>query len=138
MQVNFFRIFVALVLFLPLGVNAQIKEINPNVQWTYVKNQKLAALDGQLYQFEFPIEKGYDYVINLNHGLKGAKIDLRILDLQMKPVVEYHTESSDDSFMYEFDVTNNQTYIIYYLVSKREQSDETIPLELNIVRRLKT
>lgn len=138
MQANFLSFFIALLLFFPFGLKAQIKEINPNVQWTYVKNQKLTAQDGQLYQFEFPIEKGYDYVVNLNHGLKGAQINLRILDLQMKPVVENYTERSDDSFMYEFDVPHNHTYMIYYLISRTDNSAEPIDLELNIVRRLKT
>lgn len=138
MNMRLTALSILILTILPCTSQAQIKEINPNVQWTFVKSQELNALDGQLYEFEFPIERGYDYVISLNHGMKGASVSLKILDMQLKPIADYKTESSDDVLMYEFDVPHNATYMVYYVIKSTEQGSESFPLELNIVRRMKT
>lgn len=120
------------------SARAQIKQINPNVQWNYVYQQKMNAGNAQIYNFEFPMEKGFDYAIHIDHKLPSAAISIKVFDLQMKPIASYKTEDSHQNYMVEFDVPHHSTYLIYFVIELKESGSEEIPIEMNIVRRMKT
>lgn len=132
------RILGLSLLILPFTSGAQNKEINPNVQWNYVYQQHMSANDAQLYTFEFPMEKGYDYAIHIDHKLPSAAISIKVFDLQMKPIASYKTGDSQQNYMVEFDVPHHSTYLIYFVVDAQGSDLLELPIEMNIVRRLKT
>ena len=55
------------------SLNAQVLDINPNVQWKYVRSQQLELKNKSTYQYEFPAEKGYDYIFSLNINESGIE-----------------------------------------------------------------
>ena len=78
-----------LILFLLFGLfqaEAQVVEVNPNINWSYVRTQNLELQSGRTYQFEVPAEKGYDYVFNLAHSQMSAFARINVVDLQYGPV----------------------------------------------------
>lgn len=139
---SFFKPLGSLVALLFLSTlsfkaEAQVKQINPNVQWNYVYQQKMNANDAQLYTFEFPMEKGYDYAIHIDHKLRSAGISIKVFDLQMKPVATYKTGDSQKEYMIEFDVPSHSTYLIYFVIDAQDPELPEVPIEMNIVRRMK-
>lgn len=126
-----------LILFLcifAMQAEAQTIEVNPNIQWRYVRTQEITLQSGRLYQFEFPAEKGYDYVVNLTHKLTDAYGSLTVTDIQYG-VIENATDSSNtDAMDLTFRVEDNGTYVLAVLLSNSEL-DAKLTSTITIVRR---
>ena len=113
---------------------AQVVEVNPNINWSYVRTQNLELQSGRTYQFEVPAEKGYDYVFNLAHSQMSAFARINVVDLQYGPVSSIVDSSSNASLDLNFRVQDNGTYIVIVVVSG-SRSEAIIPSVLSLVRR---
>jgi hypothetical protein len=131
-------LIIALFL-LGLGANAQNKQINPNIEWRYIKSQEMTLKDGRWYQYEFPAEKGFDYLFNMNHNTKAAKASIQVFDLQNQKIAEFKTDTSDINAELYFEVSDNGTYKVFFGVNLKDVPDETdVPVVFTLIRREKT
>lgn len=129
------RILVlALTLFTFFGVYAQRTEINPSVKWKYVRTQELNFQSGRTYEYEFPAEKGYDYIFNLTHNLPKAYVSMTIFDMQYKPIDAISDSTSRETRDITFRVKENATYKIVLVLSAGE-TDAILPTTLTLIRR---
>jgi hypothetical protein len=91
-------------LFIPNLAHAQIKEINPSIQWRFVKSQELTLKDGNWYSYEFVADKGFDYIFTLTHYSDLAKASIQVFNLQDDKIAEFKADSSKITAALEFDV----------------------------------
>lgn len=117
-----------------LSVFSQRLEVNPNVQWKFVKSQEINFQSGRTYQFEFPAEKGYDYIFNLTHNLPSAFTSISVFDMQYGPVAGIADSSNLETMDLHFRVKQNGTYIVV-LGLKEGETDVVIPSKVSLVRR---
>ena len=130
---------IVILLFLSLGSKAQVKEINPLVQWRYVKSQDLTLKDGRWYQYEFPAEKGFDYLFNMNHNTRAAKASIQVFDLQNQKIAEFKTDTSDINAELYFEVKEDGTFKVFFGVNLKDVPDDTdVPVSFTLIRREKT
>ena len=61
---------------------AQRTEVNPNIKWGFVQYQEMDLQSGRTYSFEFPGERGYDYVASVTHDRSDLSVNIGIFDLQ--------------------------------------------------------
>jgi hypothetical protein len=107
----------SLVILLLLGASAyqakaQVVEINPSVEWRYIRSQKMEIQEDNVYKYEFPAEKGYDYIFSFLTDQSGLYTYLKIYDLQMKPIAKVERENAPQSTALEFNVSHSATYIV--------------------------
>ncbi len=115
---------------------AQVTEINPNIDWKYVKSQDLDLKKGSSYQYEFAAEKGYDYVFSMSFSEVDLITSLRVLDLQKKPIAEKVDSSSSATSSMTFRVPDNATYVVVLgYDSKNEGQDEELTTQFTLIRR---
>lgn len=124
----------SIILLLALLAKAQINDINPSVQWKYVRSQELILLSGSVYSFEFPAEKGYDYLVNLTHDDDSAGITISVTDLQYGEVASKTDSSNSETMTVDFRVSAHGTYILVVQLIGDQEGVQT-PVKLNIIRR---
>jgi hypothetical protein len=135
MQKTLLLIFALLLSFVSF---AQIKEINPSIQWRFVKSQDLPLKDGKWYNYEFSAEKGFDYLFTMTHNSQGAKASIQVFDLQFQKIAEFKTDSSDVTAVLMLDVPQSGVYQVFFGVNLKEIPDETeVPVLFSLVRRAK-
>ena len=135
-KILFFLFFVPL--FFPSGVQAQIKEINPSIQWRFVKSQELTLKDGNWYSYEFVADKGYDYIFTLTHYAELAKASIQVFNLQDDKIAEFKADSSKITAALEFDVKQSGTYKVFLGVNIADIPDQTeVPVLFTLIRREK-
>lgn len=129
------RILVlALTIFTFFGVYAQRTEVNPEVKWKYVRSQELSFQSGRTYEYEFPAEKGYDYIFNLTHNLPKAYVSMAIFDIQYKPIDAITDSTNQETKDITFRVKDSATYKIVLVLSSG-QNDAILPSTLTLIRR---
>lgn len=117
---------------------AQVKEINPSIQWRFVKSQELNLLDGSWYSYEFPAEKGFDYIFTMTHNTESAKASIQVFDLQDNKIAEFKSEDNKITAALEFDVKKSGTYKVYFGVNVLGTPDKTeVPVLFTLIRREK-
>lgn len=117
------------------GAFTQVPEINPNVKWTYVRNQEMTLNDKSVYQYEFPAEAGYDYIFNLSYNVTGVKPVLKVLDLQGKPLFEEIDEKDNKETQLSFRVPQSGTYQVVLGYTDSAGRNEQLPLTFTLIRR---
>lgn len=126
------------VLLFSFASYAQVKEINPSIQWRFVKSQDLPLKDGKWYNYEFAAEKGFDYLFTMTHNGKAAKASIQVFDLQFQKISEFKTDSSDVTAVLMFDVPQSGVYQVFFGVNLKDIADETeVPVLFTLVRREK-
>jgi hypothetical protein len=118
----------------------QNKEVNPNIdsEWRFIKSQELSLLSGSFYSFEFPAEKGYDYIFNLSHELKAVYVAISVYDLQDKPIEDIVVNESNTAANLQFDVKSSGTYVVIVGVTDpSKQKGASMPSHFNLIRRVK-
>ena len=114
------------------SLNAQVLDINPNVQWKYVRSQQLELKNKSTYQYEFPAEKGYDYIFSLNINESGIETYVSVYDIQMKPIAGEGDQSKTNQL--QFRVPSNGTYMVA-LAYKGPDDNESTPIDFTLIRR---
>lgn len=133
------NILIVFAILMGNAANAQVKQINPLIQWRYIKSQDLNLQDGRWYQYEFPAERGFDYLFNMNHKSIGAKASIQVFDLQNQKIAEFKSDSSDINAELYFDVIVSGTYKVFFGVNLKDVPDETdVPVLFTLIRREKT
>lgn len=114
------------------SLNAQVLDINPNVQWKYVRSQQLELKNKSTYQYEFPAEKGYDYIFSLNINESGIETFVSVYDIQMKPIAGEGDQSKTNQL--QFRVPSSGTYMVS-LAYKGPDDNESTPIDFTLIRR---
>lgn len=114
------------------SLNAQVLDINPNVQWKYVRSQQLELKNKSTYQYEFPAEKGYDYIFSLNINESGIETYVSVYDIQMKPIAGEGDQSKTNQL--QFRVPSSGTYKVS-LAYKGPDDNESTPIDVTLIRR---
>lgn len=128
-------LIIGMLVALAFQTKAQTVDVNPNIQWSYVRTQNLELQSGRTYQFEVPAERGYDYVFNVAHETENSFVRVALLDLQYKPISAMVDSSNTASMDLNFRVDDNGTYIVVVVLSAEQGADATLPSVLSLVRR---
>lgn len=112
---------------------AQGLQINPSVEWKYIRSADVTLTEGVMYQYEVPAEKGYDYLINVAIEESNIEPFIKVYDLQMKPL-EANTEDGFREQMI-FRVTDSGTYIISLAYRGPIEDDGTTSVNFTLIRR---
>ena len=113
-------------------LKAQVIDINPNVQWKYVRSQQLELKNKSTYQYEFPAEKGYDYIFSVTINESGIETYVKVFDIQMKPIAGEGIKSKTNHL--QFRVPANGTYIVT-LAYRGPDYNESTPIDFTLIRR---
>mgnify|MGYP000897790552 FL=1 len=114
---------------------AQIVEVNPSVNWKYVRSQKLELQDESVYQYEFPAEKGFDYIFNLFYSEENIITFIHVYDMQMKPIATLEDENARKTTKLSFSVPASGTYIVVVGYKDKTKASPTANIELTLIRR---
>lgn len=114
------------------SLNAQVLDINPNVQWKYVRSQQLELKNKSTYQYEFPAEKGYDYIFSVTINESGIETYVSVYDIQMKPIAGEGDQSKTNQL--QFRVPSSGTYMVT-LAYKGPDDNESTPIDFTLIRR---
>lgn len=133
---KFFTLFAVLAF---LGsAQAQVKEINPSIQWRFVRSQDLILSSGELYTFEFPAEDGFDYMFNVSHERDSMMVSIGVYDMQDRPVEVSPSRMTKISADMVFDVLTGATYkVVIGVVDPSGKKGDQVDLSLNLIRREK-
>lgn len=129
-------------MFLSMGLSAfaQKKEVNPNIdaEWRFIRSQQMELLSGSFYSYEFPAEKGYDYIFNLDHKQQGLYAVISVYDLQERLVQQTTQPVSNESADLNFDVEVSGTYkVIVGLTDPNGKKGDKLPGQFSLIRRIK-
>lgn len=114
--------------------------MNPNIdaEWRFVRSQELNLLSGSFYSFEFPAERGYDYIFNLSHELNGVYAAISVFDMQDQKISTITINESNTSADLNFDVKSSGTYkVVIGVTDPTAQKGNSLPSHLNLIRRVK-
>lgn len=133
------KYFVLLILtgVLALSAQAQVVEINPSVQWKYVRSQKLDLQADNVYQYEFPAERGNDYIFSLLTTNPGLLTWVKIYDIQMRPIAQTEKRNAPQSTALEFKVPATGTYIVAvgYTHLQVPASSDLVNFDFTLIKR---
>jgi hypothetical protein len=130
-------LIVLFAAFLSLNtVQAQVIEVNPNIDWKYIRSQDLDLKKSSVYQYEFPAEIGYDYVFNMYFKEVDLITTMKVYDLQMKPISSKTDSSSSQNTSLSFRVPASGTYyIVLSYNGKREDEHAELTTKFTLIRR---
>ena len=114
------------------SLHAQVLDINPNVQWKYLRSQQLELKNQSTYQYEFPAEGGYDYIFSAVINESGIETYIKVFDIQMKLIAGEGYESKTNQL--QFRVPSSGTYIVT-LAYKGPIENKTTPIDFTLIRR---
>lgn len=123
--------FLLVVLITSESVRAQVVEINPAVQWKYVRSQVVELQNKNVYQYEFPAEKGFDYIFNITISESNIETFVKIYDLQMKPIAGDDARTEQLNFR----VPVSGTYIVTLGYQGPEEGNGKTPIDIRLIRR---
>ncbi len=110
---------------------AQVVEINPSVQWKFVRSQVIELQEKNVYQYEFPAEKGFDYIFNIDISESNIETFVKVYDIQMKPIAGDDERTEQLSFR----VPASGTYIVTLGYQGPAEDDGKTPLDITLIRR---
>lgn len=114
---------------------AQVLDINPNVKWRYIRSQELQLNNLSAYQYEFPAEKGFDYIFNLGYEEKGLVTYLKVTDMQLKPVADIVDSIPGKDTNLKFRVQKSGTYYINLGFTDKSGRLPKLDTEFTLIRR---
>jgi hypothetical protein len=127
-------VIISLLVLFSLASSAQRVEVNPNIKWSFVRSQELDMQSGRTYQFEFPGEKGYDYLANVQHENSSLMVSIGVFDIQYAPIRQKTDSTSHMNTDFNFKLTDNGTYIMVVTVVSKEL-EAVLPATISVVRR---
>ena len=131
------RLFI--VVFMLLGLQtvsqAQVIQINPNIEWKFIRSQELTLQNNSVYHYEFPGEKGYDYIFTMVYNEKNFISFFKVLDLQNKPIAEKVDSLSKDNTQLQFRVPQNGTYNVVLGYSSNPEELPMLFTKFSLIRR---
>ncbi|MDB4161847.1 hypothetical protein N9772_05740 [Bacteroidia bacterium] len=115
------------------SANAQVVDVNPLAEWKFIRSQELELQDRSIYQFEFPADTAYEYLINLT--IKEANIEtfIAVTDLQNKPIGGSSLEQRTEQL--QFEVPALDTYRISLIYKGPSTDDGKTPITVTLIRR---
>lgn len=117
-------------------LQAQTKEINPNVQWRVVRIQDMQLASGEIYEFSLPMEKGYDYMCNLSHNKDSLYANISVFDLQDQPIKVFSSGVTSYEVTMNFTVTNSATHkLVLGLIDPAGNKGELQSIKFALIRR---
>jgi len=129
---------VLLVLF-ALGISklslAQVIQINPNIEWMFIRSQDLTLQNNSVYQYEFPAEKGYDYIFTMVYEEQDFVSFFKVYDLQNKPIAVRVDSTSKDNTQLQFRVPQSGTYSIVLGYTGKSEEIPTLFTKFSLIRR---
>ena len=133
-------LFTLSVLFISMLSFSQTEkglDVNPNVQWRFVRTHDISLLSGQLQTYEFPANRKFDYIVNLEMKQDSVDVELYIYDMQSKLIAK-HSAKNTHTTQFEFGVFHNATYQVMVRVRKHN-SDELIEVKslMSLLQRAK-
>lgn len=132
------KILFVLFVFISIASFGQVKEINPSIQWRFVKSQELELKDGNWYQYEFVAEKGFDYLFTMSGQSENSKASIQVFDLQHTKIADIKSDSVGNQAALLFDVPLSGTYLVYFGVNEKETPDQSpVKVLFTLVRREK-
>lgn len=127
-----------LLLLAYLSGYTQVKDINPDVQWNFVRSDSIPLLEGNTYIFKFPGKKGFDYILTFQHGEPDKTVTMEVYDMQGSLVAEYRKVPGQPSSDMLFDVEHNATYEVIIRVGDSTPTDpERYATLLSLLKREK-
>lgn len=120
--------------------SAQTLEVNPNIdaEWRFVRTQELNLESGNFYSFEFPAEKGYDYIFNLAHKRQKVHTVISIFDMQDQLIERLLLNESTESADLHFDIKHTGTYkVIVGLTDPKATKGVPMTSQFSLIRRVK-
>ena len=127
-------VFAFLTLFF-IEAKSQVVEINPNVKWTYVRSQEVDLQNESVYKYEFPAEKGYDYIFNMFFKEVNFLSFIKVYDFQMKPIASEVDSSSSDETHLAFRVKKSGTYHVVFGYNEKDQDIPKLNTQFTLIRR---
>jgi hypothetical protein len=95
-----------------ISVEAQVKtEVNPDVQWKFVRSNNVQLVTGQLQTFEFPAYNNLDYIVNIEILNDTLDVELFIYDVQSQLLAELSSSNATTGQL-QFTVQDNAIYQI--------------------------
>ncbi|MDB4107367.1 hypothetical protein N9595_02765 [Bacteroidia bacterium] len=124
-----------IVMIMASSVDAQIVEVNPNVNWKFVRSQKLQLQSESVYQYEFPAEKGFDYIFNLFYDMRDLITYINVYDMQMKPIASIKDSLAYKTSKLEFRVSQSGTYLVMLGYKNKIPKEVAGEIEATLIRR---
>lgn len=130
------HLLIVLALLITAIAYGQRTEINPNVKWKYVRSQQLELQNESVYQYEFPANKGYDYILSMFYDKSQIITSATIVDLQGKPIASKLEERSQTDLKLDFSVPQSGTYMmIIGYKSKFPEQNLNKEISLSLIER---
>ncbi len=126
---------IAFILIQFVDADAQVIEVNPNIKWSYVRSQEIDLQNEGVYKYEFPAERGYDYIFNLFYTELDFISFIKVYDIQMKPVASEADSSSRVETHLSFRVPKSGTYYVVFGYKQKEQEIPKLNTQFTLVRR---
>jgi hypothetical protein len=127
-----YLILIAILCATYIGV-AQVTEINPRADWKYVRSQDLVLQDNSVYQFEFPADTGYEYLLNVTISEPNIETYMNVMDIQGKPIGKHAPNERREQMAFQVDASG--TYIIALGYKGPEDDDGTTSVKVTLIRR---
>lgn len=115
--------------------SAQVIQINPNIEWKFISSQDLTLQNNSVYQYEFPGEKGYDYIFTMVYEEQNFVSFFKVFDLQNKPIAAKIDSTSKANTQLQFRVPQNGTYSIVLGYSGNPEDMPTLFTKFSLIRR---
>lgn len=130
-------VLTLILMVVTLSLFAQV-EVNPAIQWRFVRSQTIQLGNGELYAFEIPAEPDYDYILNLTHDTDSMYVTMGVYDLQEQPLKRISNERSTTAADLLFDVPAAATYrVVLGVVDPLSSKGKRNELALSLIRRQK-
>lgn len=124
------------VLFLSNLALAQDPDINPNVQWRFVRSNEINLVTNQLQTFEFPAYRNFHYIVNLEMHTDTVDAEIFIYDMQSK-LIASKTFKATSSAQLEFGVFNNATYQVAVRLKYADGTIKPVNTLMSLLKRAK-
>jgi hypothetical protein len=131
-------IFLSLFAVLCFAFSSQAQtEINPDVQWKFVRTNDVQLLTGQLQTFEFPAYKNLDYIVNLEIKSDTVDLELYLYDMQSQLLTELSAKKTSAGQL-EFSVKYNATYQVAVRVKSLNEGEvKPVDVLMSLLKRPK-
>ncbi len=115
------------------SAKAQVVDVNPLAEWKFIRSQELELQDRSIYQFEFPADKAYDYLINLMTKEANIETFIAVTDLQNKPIDGSSLNQRTEQL--KFKVPSSGTYRMSIIYKGPPTDDGKTPITVTLIRR---
>ena len=127
---------LAVLLFSALSFAQGQIDVNPNVQWRFVRSNDVKLVTGNLQTFEFPAYRNHNYIVNLEMRSDTVDVEIYVYDMQSKLISEKKVKASQTAQL-EFGVFNNATYQVAVRVKSPSGELKEVNTLMSLLKRPK-